>query len=461
MNKQKFQLRAVAVAAILTLPMGAAMATNGMLMEGYAAVATSMGGASQAHDVGNSGMAQNPATLALQPDGSSRLAFNIGMLQPDVKSSAMGMTAQSGGDFYLMPSLGYTKRSGPWTYGVGLYAQGGMGTEYEGDSIISAMQGLPSRSELGVGNVLVPVAYQVNHNLTVAATLKLVWASLDMQITGSVAQLAGYLPPTQSNPGNLVAGMGAIAGNPGMNPGQASGTFARIDFSDDNKFTGAAKATGLGAILGATYRVSPEVLLGASYQFKTNLSDMKTGSTGASLGFIGMGSADTGKMTIIDFQMPAVFSVGGSWQVKPSWLLVADLKHIAWADSMKSFRMRYDSATAANGSVDFAIQQEWKNQTVLNLGAAWKANDQLTLRGGVSLSDNPVPDRYVHPLFPAIEKNHVMFGFGYKVSKSGSLSASFAHAPNVTVTNPGNASTPPITISHSQNDPQFGYSHTF
>ena len=116
--------------------------------------------------------------------------------------------------------------------------------------------------------------------------------------------------------------MGAIASNPGMNPGQASGTFARIDFSDSGKFSGAAKATGLGAILGATYRVKPDVLLGASYQFKTHLSDMKTSSTGASLGFVGMGSADTGKMTVVDFQMPAVVAVGGRWQVAGQSVLV-------------------------------------------------------------------------------------------------------------------------------------------
>lgn len=455
MTNHSFKCRAVVVATALALPMSAAIATNGMLMEGYATVSTSMGGASQAHDVGNSGMAQNPATLALLPDGTSRLSMNVGMLQPDVESSAMGMTAKSGGDFYLMPSIGYTKHNGAWTYGIGMYAQGGMGTEYDGSSVISAMQGLPSRSELGVGNVLVPIAYQVNSDLTIAATLKFIWASLDMQMTGSVAQLAGYVSPQQTTPsGGLVTQMGSIAY--GLTPLDPQTTFARIDFSDDNKFSGAAKATGLGAILGATYRVNPSMLVGASYQLKTHLSDMETNSTGASFGVIGS-ALDVGKMTIIDFQMPSVLALGGSWQVNPSWLLVADLKRIGWADSMKSFRMRYDSSTAANGSVDFAIKQEWKNQTVLNLGAAWKATDQLTLRAGASFSDNPVPDQYVHPLFPAIEKNHVMFGFGYKVSKAGTISASFAHAPKVTVTNPGDA----ITISHSQNNLQFGYSHTF
>ncbi|OLP08515.1 outer membrane transport family protein [Rhodoferax antarcticus ANT.BR] len=440
----------MAVAAALSLPMSAAMATNGMLMEGYAAVATSMGGAAQAHDVGNAGMAQNPATLALQPDGTSRFAINVGMLQPDVESSAMGMTSKSGGDFYLMPSMGYTKRNGAWTYGIGVFAHGGMGTEYDGSSVISAMQGLPSRSELGVGNVLIPVAYQVNSDLTVAATLKFVWASLDIQMTGSVAQLAGYLAP-QSNPGNLVTNLSSVS--------SPTTTFARIDFSDDNKFSGAAKATGFGAILGATYRVNSEVLLGASYQLRTRLSDMQTNSTGASFGVIGS-ALDVGKMTIIDFQMPSVLAVGGSWQVNPSWLLVADLKYIGWADSMKSFRMRYDSSISANGSVDFAIKQEWKDQTVLNLGAAWKASEQLTLRAGVSFSDNPVPDQYVHPLFPAIEKNHVMFGFGYKFTKADSFNASLAHAPKVAVTNNSDPSMP-LTISHSQNNLQLGYSRTF
>lgn len=445
MTNHTFKFRAVAVAAALALPMSAAMATNGMLMEGYAAVATAMGGAAQAHDVGNAGMAQNPATLALQPDGTSRFAVNIGMLRPDVESSAMGMTAKSGGDFYLMPSMGYTKRNGVWTYGIGVFAQGGMGTEYEANSFMG-FNGLgEARSELGVGNVLIPLVYQVNDKLAIGATGKLVWSSLDMIMNATGMQL-----------GSLYAGGDGMFA-PANVPGLAGATWTRLAFSGGGKFSGSAKATGWGLTLGGTYKASDALVFGASYQLKTSLSDMETSDNGANLSAQG-GLNVSGKVTVIDFQMPSVLAFGVSWKSSPTLMWAADIKRIAWSDVMNKFRMRLDTSM---GSVSFEIPQNWKDQTVLSLGAAWKATDALTLRAGLNLSDNPVPDQYVHPLFPAIEKNHVTMGFGYQLNKNSAINASFAHAPKVTVTNPGDMNTPPTTISHSQNNLQFGYSYTF
>mgnify|MGYP003377529731 CR=1 FL=1 len=55
-----------------------ALATNGMLMEGYGPVSTGMGGASQAFDHGTAAMAQNPATLALMKSSSRHdAAFGV------------------------------------------------------------------------------------------------------------------------------------------------------------------------------------------------------------------------------------------------------------------------------------------------------------------------------------------------------------------------------------------------
>lgn len=42
-----------------------ALATNGMLMEGYGAISHAMGGASMAFDNGTGAMVNNPATLGL------------------------------------------------------------------------------------------------------------------------------------------------------------------------------------------------------------------------------------------------------------------------------------------------------------------------------------------------------------------------------------------------------------
>jgi len=422
------------------LAAGSAHATNGMLMEGYGPISTGMGGASQAIDHGNAGMAQNPATLGMIEDGTARLDVAFGILGPDVKSSMMGMEAKSGGTSYLMPAFGYTRRSGALTYGLGMFAQGGMGTEYDATTFLTAGTGLPVRSELGVGNVIFPVAYQVNPNLTVGATFKFLWASLDMQMAGTVGTLS---PIVTGGSGNLAMGFATAP----------AGTPARVAFSDENDFTGAAKATGFGAALGATYRVNKDVVLGTSYQFKSAIDDMETSASTASMSMPGM--TDFGQITVIDFQMPSVFAVGASWQANPSLLLAADLKYIGWADSMKSFRMRYDSSMG-NGSVSFAMPQNWKDQTVLNLGMAWKANEALTLRAGLNLADNPVPDADVNPLFPAIVKNHVSLGLGYKLSPAGDFNMSVTMAPKVTVTTPQG-----IDISHAQTNWQFMYSHRF
>ncbi len=440
------------------LAASSAYATNGMLMEGYGPISTGMGGASQSFDHGTAGMAQNPATLGLMPDGSSRLDVAFGVLGPDVKSSMMGMDAKSGGTSYLMPAFGYTKRNGAYTYGIGMFAQGGMGTEYEATSFMAAGTGLPARSELGVGNVIFPVAYQVNQNLTVGATLKFMWSSLDMQMNGSLANLAGPNGIVTGGVGGLATTMGtmaqAVRPYTNVNPDPAT-TIARIDFSDDNKFTGAAKSTGFGASLGAVYKVNQDVTMGGSYQFKSALKDMTTSSSAASLGIVGM-MTDNGQITVIDFQMPSVFAIGASWQAKPSLLLAADLKYIGWADAMKSFKMRYDSANPGMGYVTFAMPQNWKDQTVLNLGMAWKANEQLTLRAGLNLADNPIPDAYVNPLFPATVKNHVTLGLGYKLSEAGEFNASLAVAPSTSVTS-GDG----VTISHGQTSAQLMYSHRF
>lgn len=438
--------------AVLTAclaPMTSAFATNGMLMEGYGPISTGMGGASQAIDHGNAAMAQNPATLGMMADGSSRLDVAVGILGPDVASNMPGMPqAKSSGTSYVMPAFGYTKRSGALTYGIGMFAQGGMGTEYDSASFLAMGSGEPVRSELGVGNVIFPVAYQLTPNLTVGATFKFMWSSLDMQMAASGAQLAQMAQASGVNPtGGLAVALPALAGAP----------MARINFTDDNSFTGAAKSTGYGASLGATYKLNNAVTMGASYQFKSALDDMKTAANAASM--TATGFLDNGQITVIDFQMPSVFAIGASWQASPALMLAADVKYIGWADSMKSFKMRYDSSAAGMGSVNFAMQQDWKDQMVLNLGAAWKANDKLTLRAGLNVSDNPVPDTFVNPLFPAIEKDHWTFGLGYKVSEAGEFNVAVTVAPSVSVTNSTGAA--PVTITHSQTNWQFMYSHRF
>lgn len=57
-----------------------------------------------------------------------------------------------------------------------------MGTEYRADSLLAAGSGLPVRSELGVGRVIFPIAYQVTPALSLGATVDFISGSLDLQM---------------------------------------------------------------------------------------------------------------------------------------------------------------------------------------------------------------------------------------------------------------------------------------
>ena len=436
--------RRTRLALVLATALGGAgpvLATNGMNMEGYGPVSSGMGGASQAMDHGTAAMAQNPATLALGAPGS-RLDLAVGRLGPDVKSTVPGMpTAESSGTAYYMPAAGFVRRTGALTYGIGLFAQGGMGTDYAGDTFLAMGSGQPVRSELGVGRLLMPLAWQATPDLAIGGSIDVVWASLDMRMAASGQQLGG-----------LVTGVGGNLGQ--AMPQLAQAPWARVDFSNSSDFSGAAKSTGWAAKVGAVWRAAPGLTLGASYQSETSLGDMKTGRTGASLSAFG-GFADSGRITVIDFQWPATTAIGLAWQVAPAWLLAADVKRIAWSDVMKDFRLRYDSA-GMGGSVSFALPQNWKDQTVLNLGMAWSPSAAFTLRAGLNRGSNPIPAAYVHPLFPATVEKHWTLGLGWKPTATGELNASLTIAPKTTVTN-GQG----VTVSHAQKNLQLMYSLRF
>ena len=262
MQPKKFA--AALAAAGMTLP-GLALATNGMLMEGYGSIATGMGGAAMAHDNGTAAMANNPATLGLMASGS-RLDVMLGYVGPDV--SAPGSLGASSADAFYMPAFGFVKKQGQLAYGIGIYGQGGMGTEYASGDM----------AQVGVGRVILPLAYSVDDRLNIGGSIDIVWAGMDLVFN-----------------------------------------MANIDFQDGSDFTGAAKGYGVAAKLGFTYKLNDALTLGGVYQTAGNLSDLK-----------GDG------YRVADFDMPAVVGLGLAWQANPRLLLALDVKNVLWSDSMNT-----------------------------------------------------------------------------------------------------------------------------
>jgi long-chain fatty acid transport protein len=280
-------LAATLAAAGLAVP-SMAMATNGMIMEGYGPIAAGMGGASMAYDNGSAALANNPATLGLMAEGS-RVDVMLGFVGPDV-TTPMGT---SKADAFYMPAIGYVIKQGKLAYGVGIYGQGGMGTEYANGDM----------AQVSVGRVIFPLAYAVSERFNVGGSVDFVWGGMDL-----VADLNG------------------------------DGT-KDINFKDDSDFTGKAKGYSLAAKLGFTYKLNDALTVGGVYQTASNLPDLKAGA-----------------YKVEGFDMPPTLALGLAWQASERLMAAVDLKDVMWGSSMNTVTIYQDGTVVAPFQQDWDDQ---------------------------------------------------------------------------------------------------------
>jgi len=271
--------------------------------------------------------------------------------------------------------------------------------------------------------------------------------------------------------GTLVTAFGSLY-EPFGGTGISKLYHAYFDFSNTSAFTGEARGYGIAGKIGGLYKMNERLSLGATYHTKTSLGDLKTENATLSMGvnvdpgvFVGSPSGTyqdmnipvAGSISVKDFEWPAMLGFGAAYKPVERLLLALDFKYVYWSSVMKDFRMVFTAdESAENGAfaglvLDATLFQKWENQAVIALGGAVEATDKLTVRAGYNYGKNPVPDKYLNALFPAIVENHATFGAGYKITDAVSGDASFAYAFTKNATNPGNGSTiPQVESEHGQ-----------
>jgi len=465
-NVLRFRL-IVTTAAVCTAAAPSVHATNGMNMEGYGPIATALGGASFAFDNGTAGVINNPATLSLMPE-RARLDVALGVLGPNITAtSPAGQQAKSKATAFFMPALGYVERQGAFTYGLGIFGQGGMGCRYEGSSWRGLGFGLENRTEVSVGRVIAPIAYKVNDQLSIAATVDFVWAGMDLKMAMSGAQFFDLATPSSQQfgraSGSIVQSFGQIMQSM---PAGTSVDYAYFNFANGNPFTGAAKGYGYAGKVGLVYRLTSELAVGLTYHGETELSDLKSGASLAfQLAVPGMGKVPqtlAGNIRVREFEWPAMLGGGFAWSPPGPWSFVADVRRVFWSDVMSSFAMRFTAADAAtNGPfagqvLEAELFQRWRDQTTVQGGVAFVATKDVTLRAGANFSTNPIPNRYLNCLFPATIEKHVTGGLSYRVAERSTIDWSTTYGFKVTQTNGYG-----IVIRHQQLNTQLMFSHRF
>ena len=376
-----------------------AHAMNGAQLGGYGIKNSGMGGASIALPLDASAAVNNPAGMAFVPQ-----SFAINVLVFNGQSTAntpaippAGIPAQTFNDNTTVsaPEGGANWVISPtMTAGISLSASGA-GVDF-GKTLIPGMAAANVQASQKVAEIIPSISWKVQPNLALGASVNFATQQLNSQ---------GLVALTPLGPVEI--------------PGYGTQT-----------------ANGIGARLGVQWQASPELSLGATYKFKTNMSQLGDYSKEKTLKY------SDGKI-----DLPSEYGLGLAWKASTTVTLAADYLLIEYG----GVKVNQDPAG-----------QGWKDQQVLRLGASWDLNPSWTLRGGVSTNTRQIEsDRAAQNITsPAVSNLAITAGATFKLDKTSDLSFSLEGNPSTTLDGTGSSAGYSIT-GNRVTVVRFGYQRSF
>lgn len=434
-------------------------ATDVFRLEGYGPISRAMGGAATAFNVGAAGMMANPATLSLMAPGSEfHLGLDLISTDLNVKNQATGESVSSGNHSsnrgpYLAPELAYTNQTGALTWGVGAFAQGGLGTEYGNNSFLSRAAGglnagLENSSRLLVLSIPFAASYQVNDKLAVGGSIEAMWQGLNLDLLLGAGQVGSLIGAGRVN-GSLLPVLGGLPDLRG----------AHFSLTKNEPLASGVESWGFGGRLGMTYKVSPDTMLGLNYAMESQMNDLDGRATLTAIDGIAGQIPLQGNIKLRNFQMPAKLDLGLSQRLNDQWMVAFDVSQVFWKHAMKDINVGF--VTDSGQTLNIQLPQNYKDQTILALGVAYQTG-RWTLRGGARLATQALRSETLFAVIPATPRKHISAGFSYAFSNVNSIEFSYSHALEESMDNASLPNTAdPIQTTHSQNNVTIGFTHRF
>ena len=385
----KFALRPLVAALVLSAPVMSAFATDGYFSHGYGMKAKGMGGAATASTDNAFAGANNPATAAF---AGNRTEGGIDWFSPKRSTdAAMGGpgTITSDSNNFLIPEFGYNRTYDAKTsYGLTVYGNGGMNTDYPTNPVGGGST--PMGVNLQQLVVAPTLAYKLDESQSVGVSPLLIYQTIDIKGISHFGQMG------------------------------ASQNAAKLSNN------GTSSSTGMGVRLGYFAKVNDRLDVGVSYSPKTKMSkfDEYTGLFNSS------------------FDIPENYNVGAAIKVLPTVKLSMDYQRINY-NKVKAIGaptanllacMGGDSSSCLGGSNGPGFG--WQNINVIKLGLEWQQTAALTLRAGFNKSDNPVKSEDVtfNIMAPGIMTKHYTLGGTYALDKEREVTLAYMYAPESSVT---------------------------
>ncbi|MBI1425574.1 MAG: hypothetical protein GC149_19235 [Gammaproteobacteria bacterium] len=417
------RLASAAVLAALVAPT-TSFATNGYFADGYGTKNKGMVGAGVALPQDAMAAATNPAGMVFvgermdvgasifspSPRSYSATADTLGITDGTVcgancpftfGGNATAQSIESDNDYFLIPHFAYNwMLNSDSSAGITVYGNGGMNTEYAGGQA------------------------QHNNGAGVAVTTPGTYgggtAGVNLEQLFVAGTYARKINPTASWGVSLIGAVQRF---------EAKGLSMFGGYSTDStnlSNNGTDTSTGFGFKLGVQGDVGGGVTLAASYQSKMNMSKFDK--------YKGL-FAEQG-----DFDIPATWTAGLAWKLKPKQVLTFDVQQIMYSDvaaiANPISNLVGTSNSCATGTTSRCLGGSdgagfgWKDMTVYKLGYQWESSPDWTWRVGYSHGDQPIPTSEVvfNILAPAVIEDHVSFGFTHNTSATSELNFAFTYA---------------------------------
>ncbi|MBW0147292.1 OmpP1/FadL family transporter [Marinobacter arenosus] len=385
----------LAIAATLVLIPASAFATNGYFSHGYGTINKGMAGAGSALSQDSIAAATNPAGMAFI---GNRMDGGIEVFSPKREYSVDGTpnqndmfplvpgTYESSRDAFAIPHFGFNRTLSENTaFGVSVFANGGMNTDYPG-----ANGGPFYGGRTGVNL----------EQLFIAPTWS--WEFSDNQAIG-ISPVFAY----QRFEAEGLQGFAAFS---------SDGSAVSNRGHDD--------AWGYGYQIGWQGEITDSLRGGVSWR---NILKMDEFDKYRGL-FAGQG----------DFDIPQMFNAGLAWSgIQDHWFLL-DIQHIRYSEIDSVGNPLLPNLMTAPLGADEGAGFGWDDMTVVKLGWQWQQTRSHAWRAGVSYGENPVSDEDVllNILAPGIQEWHFTGGFTHHFSNNLEVSGMAFYSPRKEVTGP-------------------------
>ncbi|UTY60516.1 OmpP1/FadL family transporter [Massilia sp. erpn] len=313
--------------------------------------------------------------------------------------------------FYLSHQLNQQ-----WTVGMGMFVP--YGTKIDYDNNWSGRYALTNiKLESITLNPSASFKLNEQHAFGFGISAEFMKAKLGqgVDVPGSIMALRG-------NPAGAAMIQQIIAG--GGNP-------AALGTAQDGHATMNGKDWGFGFNVGYLFSLDKDTRFGIAY--RSSISHKLKG--GATWDFSSVtadpvankvlqaASRKKNSPALVELRTPETLSVNAFHQFNDKWAGMAD---VTWTrhSRLKDLNIQF----VDTGEGDEVIRQNWKNTWRVSLGANYKFDDKLTLRGGIAHDQAPVrSDELRHAALPDSDRNQLSLGLNYKLTPKSSIDLAYSY----------------------------------